>query len=98
VEEANSIGVMKWSRLKEWLGIVVAVIAITGWAVTWRNNIYEKGKHAKDYEILERRITKSEQRDSLFIIEIRRTNEELKTFSGYLDGLTTYFGIKPATN
>jgi len=98
LEEANPIEEMKWSKLKEWLGIVVAVIAITGWIVTWRNNIYEKGKHAKDYEILERRITKSEQRDSLFIIEIRRTNEELKDMAGYLRGLSAYFGIRTESN
>ena len=89
---------MKWSKLKEWLGIVVAVIAITGWVVTWRGKVYESGKHARDYEMLEKRVKKAETQDSLFIIEIRKTNEELADMCGYLRGLSAYFGIRTEPN
>jgi len=89
---------MSWTKIKEWLGIVVAVIAIIGWIITWRNNVYEKGKHARDYEILEKRMKKAETQDSLFIIEIRKTNEELADMAGYLRGLTNYFGIRTESN
>jgi len=47
---------VNWTKVKEWGAVVGLAGALVGWGLTYKNKVYEAGKHAKDMEVLSEQV------------------------------------------